>query len=74
METATGKFGLETTRNGNKQRIEYSRNMQDHQKESKRGQKEIQPRYHTRNEESEESPTNAEARPRQTDHTPGQTG
>ena len=38
----------------------------------------INPRYHTRNnhaiKESEESPNNAEVRPRQTDHTPRQAG
>ena len=52
--------------------------MQDHQKESKNGHQEINPRYHTRNnhaiKESEESPNNAEVRPRQTDHTPRQAG
>ena len=50
--------------------------MQDHQNESKRGHQEIQPRDHTINDhgikEPDESPKNAEARPRQTDHTPGQ--
>ena len=49
--------------------------MQDHQKESKRGHQDIQPIYHTRNDhgikQPEESPANEEARPRQTDHTPG---
>ena len=49
-------------------------NVQDHQTESKRGHKEIQPRDHTRNDhgfkEPEESPQNAEATPRYTDHTP----
>ena len=41
--------------------------MQDHQKESKRGHQEIQPRDHTRNDhdikEPEESTKNPEARP-----------
>ena len=54
---------------------EYSmQNMQDHQKQSKGGHEEIQPRDHMRNDlgtnEPEENPKNAEARPRQTDHTP----
>ena len=44
-----------------------------HQKESKRGHQEIQPRNHTRHDhgikEPDESPKNAEARPRQSDHT-----
>ena len=51
--------------------------MQDHQTESKRVHQEIQRIDHTRNDhginESEESPKNVEARPRQTrqsDHTP----
>ena len=35
---------FETARNGNKPRIEYSRNMQDSQKESKREHQELQPR------------------------------
>ena len=52
--------------------------MQDHKKESKRGHQEIQPRDHTRNDrgikEPEESPKNAEARSRETDHTPGKAG
>ena len=47
--------------------------MQDHQKESKRGQQDIQPRDHTRNDhdikEPEESKKNAEARLRQIYHT-----
>ena len=46
--------------------------MQHHQNESKRGHQEIQPIYHTINyhgiKEPEESPKNAEARLRQTDH------
>ena len=50
--------------------------MQNHSKESKRGNQEIQPRDHTRNDhgikEPEESTKNAEAKPRQTYHTPGQ--
>ena len=49
--------------------------MQDHQKERKSGHQEIQPRDHLRNDhgikESEESPKNAEARPKQTYYTPG---
>ena len=49
--------------------------MQDHQEE---GHQEIQPRDHTRNnhgiKEPEESPKNAKARPRQTDHTHGNQG
>ena len=52
--------------------------MQVHQKESKREHHEIQPRDHTRNDhglkEPEESPKNAEVRPRQTGHTSGQAG
>ena len=52
--------------------------MQHHQKDSKRGHQEIQPRDHSRNvlgiKEPEESPKKAEARPRQTDHTPNQAG
>ena len=48
--------------------------MQDHQNENKRGQQEIQLRDHTINgiKEPDESAKIAEARPRQTDHTPGQ--
>ena len=48
--------------------------MQEHHKEIKRGQKEIQPRDHKRNDngfkETEESQKNADARARQIDHTP----
>ena len=58
-----------------------TRNMQDHQKETKREHKEIQPRRdHTRNDhdnkEPDESQKNAEAeaRQRQTYHTPNQAG
>ena len=55
----------------NKQRIKYTEIY-------KRGYQEMQHRYHTRNDhcikEPEESPKNAEARPRQTDHAPGQAG
>ena len=44
----------ELTRNGGKRQqkatTRISRNMQDHQKESKRGHQEIQPRDHTRND------------------------
>ena len=51
--------------------------MQDHQKENKRGHQEKHQRD-TRNyhdiKQPEESPKNAESRPRQTDHTPGQAG
>ena len=61
--------------------ISNARNMQKYTRSSKRKQKrhqEIQPRYHTRNDhgiiESEESQQTAETRPRQTDHTPRQTG
>ena len=54
------------------------RNKKNHQEESKTEHKEIQPRDHRRNDygitEPEECPTNAEARPRQTDHTPRQAG
>ena len=49
--------------------------MQDHQKESERGDQEILTRDHTRNDhdikEPEEYPKNAEVR---TDHTPRQAG
>ena len=52
--------------------------MQDYQEEIKRGHQDIQPRDHTINDngikEPVESPKNAEARPRQTGHTPGQAG
>ena len=52
--------------------------MLDHQKESKRGLQEIQPRHRTRNyhdiKEPEECQMNAKARPRHTDHTPKQAG
>ena len=52
--------------------------MPDHQEESKRGHQEIQPRDHMRNDrnikEPEKSPENANAWPRQTDHTPRQAG
>ena len=69
-----GKWRETGTKTTNRAR----RNMQDHQKESKTGHQEIQPRYHTRNDhdikEPEESPKNAEGRPRQTGHTPGQAG
>ena len=55
-----------------KQRIEYKTIKKQG------GHQEIQPRDHTRNDhgikEPEESPKNAEARTRQTDHTPGQAG
>ena len=61
---------------GDDKQCTLRRNMQDHQKESKRGHHEVQPREHMRNDhgikESEESPKNAEARPRQNEHTPGQ--
>ena len=49
--------------------------MRDHQKEIKTGYQEIQPRDHSRNDRDikapEDSPKNAEAKPRQTDYTPG---
>ena len=70
----------EMAENGdNKQRMNrVRRNMQDNQQESKRGHQKIQPRNHTRNDhdikEPEESPKNAEARPRHTDHIHGQAG
>ena len=50
--------------------------MRNHHNERKRGHQEIQPRDYTRNyygiTEREERPKTAEARPRQTDHTPRQ--
>ena len=54
------------------------KNMQDNQKESERGHDEIHPRNYTRSDheikDPEERPKNAEARPRQTDHTHRQAG
>ena len=68
----------ERTENGGKRRQKSTKlvrkNMLNHQKESE----EIQPRDYTRNDhdikESKENPKNAEAWPRQTDHTLGQAG
>ena len=64
--------------NDDKQRIEYANNIQDHQKESKTGHQEIQPRDHTRNDhgikQPDESPKNAKARPRQINHASRRTG
>ena len=57
--------------------MEYAEMYKTIKKKAKRHQ-EIQPRYQTRNDrgiiESEESQQTAETRPRQTDHTPRQTG
>ena len=58
---------------GNSDDIQICRNMQDHQKESKRGHTETQPRDHTRNKhgikEPEECMKTAYTRLRQTDYT-----
>ena len=63
----------------NRQRIVYAEIRKAiKKKENKRGHQEIQPRDHTRNDhgikEPEESLKEANARPRQTDHTLGQAG
>ena len=50
------------------------RNMQDHQNENKRGHQEINQEIIRDIKKPEEIPKNAETRPRESDHTPGQAG
>ena len=58
--------------------IRAGRDTQDHQRETNKAHKEIQPKDYTRNNhdinEPEQSPKNAEARRRRTDRTLGQAG
>ena len=69
----------EMVENGNdKNRIDYTEICKTIKNESKRGHQEIHTIDHTRQDrdikEPEEGLQNAEARPRQTDHTPRQAG